>query len=468
MWIQNLIAFFGLFSFGWKLGDKNTKGKLRDKNLKDVPFRPFPWFVFPDWFWSSLGITMLMFIAVPSLFLIIFSTVSWSLFTWIYSTRLRRPIRLVGNAIQHWASYLGERILKDKRNSPFLPWMAAHLILCPSLLFWAWQRHQAYGFEFPTMLMYNFLRIGPRYRFFAYHHVLIHREGHSRGGLFKGKYKKIFGRMNQFFFALFYGQVPGTYYASHVKIHHRWHNDVDDAHTNIDLDRSKLWSLTLYLPRFFYFWSGITSLAFFLKRREMRLALEMVYGMTLYYSVLTLLLCYDWKFALGYFVYPFMESMTFLGSIGYLWHAFVDPNDPQNQYVNSVTILNGADNIWNEDYHVVHHFAPHIHWSEVPAYFEKTKHLYAKNKATIFQNTEEGLLLAMLFGGKWDDLARHFVDLEGKMTHEEKKALLLERLSFTARPPKTLKVLNGFSDFWRGLNEWGTTSERNWDSGKSN
>jgi len=216
-----------------------------------------------------------------------------------------------------------------------------------------------------------------------------------------------------------------------------------------------------------------------MKRGEMKLVSSMLYGMICYYVPLVLLLWYDWEFALGYFVYPFMESMTFLGSIAYLWHAWVDPNDPQDQYVNSVTIINGEDNIWNEDFHVVHHHAPHVHWTEVPDYFEKTKPAYAKSKATIFQNTEQGKLLYWMFAGKWDELASHFVDLNGKMTHEEKKKLLLERLSFTVGSGGIGGVKNidkskcddahpsGFSDFFKELNSWGTTKQRNWDHGKS-
>jgi hypothetical protein len=135
--------------------------------------------------------------------------------------------------------------------------------------------------------------------------------------------------------------------------------------------------------------------------------------------------------------------------------------DPSNAYVNSVTILNGKDNIWNEDYHVVHHTSP-CHWTEYPDRYEKHKADYIKSKATIFkvgegeggllasrggcgapgcfcgngwvpprQECEEGELLYWLLSHQWDELANHFVDLEDKLTHEEKKALLLERLRAT-------------------------------------
>lgn len=60
------------------------------------------------------------------------------------------------------------------------------------------------------------------------------------------------------------------------------------------------------------------------------------------------------------------------------------PSDPSNHYVNSVTILDGHDNIWNEDYHVVHHVSQ-CHWTENPAHYERNKAKYAEHKATIFQ-----------------------------------------------------------------------------------
>merc|ERR1712150_77400 len=96
-------------------------------------------------------------------------------------------------------------------------------------------------------------------------------------------------------------------------------------------------------------------------------------------------------------------------------------------------------------------------------------------------NTEQGKLLFWMFTGKWDTMAEHFVDLDGKMTLSEKKALLLERLSYRvtsasglkekkisgniATPGKALHP-RGFIDFWKALQDWGTTEQGNWDSGK--
>jgi fatty acid desaturase len=201
---------------------------------------------------------------------------------------------------------------------------------------------------------------------------------------------------------------------------------------------------------------GVSPLALFLKRREYRLAMELLYGMIAYYGVTALMLWWDPLFCIAYWVYPHFEAIVLLCAISYLWHAFVEVSDPGNQYVNSVTILNGHDNVFNEDYHVVHHHSPSTHWTDAPAHFEKNRHHYAAVNATIFRDTEEGMLLKWLFENNWDKMAEHFVDLNGKMTREEKKALIIRRLSVvvgaTGRDGKCMH------------REWGASETiRDWD-----
>lgn len=140
--------------------------------------------------------------------------------------------------------------------------------------------------------------------------------------------------------------------------------------------------------------------------------------------------------------------------IAYLWHSFVEPDDPTNQYINSITIVNGFDNVWNEDYHVVHHHAVGVHWSDAPAHYEKNKDKYAEVTATIFRDCEEGLMIYWIFSGLWDELANHFVDLSGKLSHEEKKALILRRLRFQKDSNEEAKAS------WA---RWGASNQRDWD-----
>lgn len=161
------------------------------------------------------------------------------------------------------------------------------------------------------------------------------------------------------------------------------------------------------------------------------MAMRLAFGLLYYLGILSLFVYFvDVKFVVAYILYNLMESTIFLGGMSWLWHLFLDPENVKNEYVSSMTILNGTDNIWGEDFHVIHHESPTVHWSDTGQHFEKTKEKYAQNNATIFEKTEEGVLLGMLFSGDWDQMAKHYVDLNGKLSHEEKKELLLKRASF--------------------------------------
>lgn len=97
-------------------------------------------------------------------------------------------------------------------------------------------------------------------------------------------------------------------------------------HTNLDLDRSEPYSLLVYTPRFFLYWSGISPLAFFLSCKDWNLSRRMFGGMVFYYGLMALLFVHDWQFCLAFFVFPFMESVVFFSAISYIWHAFVNPD----------------------------------------------------------------------------------------------------------------------------------------------
>jgi hypothetical protein len=133
----------------------------------------------------------------------------------------------------------------------------------------------------------------------------------------------------------------------HNKIHHRYDNGLDDMHTNLDLDRSRNYSLLLYMPRFFLYWSGFSCFFFFLSRQMWSLAWRMGLGVVVFHGVLLAICYHDWTFGLPYAVYPDLESNLFLGRkgaqldrtaaevtgvgardaglISYLWHAWMDP-----------------------------------------------------------------------------------------------------------------------------------------------
>merc|ERR1719242_1097829 len=143
---------------------------------------------------------------------------------------------------------------------------------------------------------------------------------------------------------------------------------------------------------------------------------------------------------LGCVVYPFFENVILLSVVNWTWHAFIDPNDPSNEYVASLTFLDGPINVMNEDYHVVHHQYPTAHWSKHPELYEKHLEDYKKNQASIFRNTHVFELFFLVILNNYDELARKFVDLSGKLTFEEKVELMKARLRYCSFGPKSKKV----------------------------
>ena len=91
----------------------------------------------------------------------------------------------------------------------------------------------------------------------------------------------------------------------------------------------------------------------------------------------------------------------------------------------------------------------------MPSHYEATKPQYAACTATIFRGCEQGELIYWQFSGKWDELAAHFVDLNGKLDHAAKVALLRRRLSFFKLPGEAAAAGE-----W---DSWGTGTQRNWD-----
>ncbi|CAJ1364970.1 unnamed protein product [Effrenium voratum] len=408
-----------------------SDSKKEGVSAKAQAWKPFPWNYLPNKVALIWGSAEVAFIS-PLFAVLIGVNVAWfnaCMYVWRHP-KFARCSSAMPELIRSVSRPLGRIMLQDPRNHSYLPWLALMCTSTPLLFFYAMYRHHHYGLEFSTLVMYHVCRGGPRFRFFGHAHTLVHKEGHAHTGHFKKPFQ-ILNYLCEWWLGPFYGVVPNSYSVAHMKIHHRWHNDVDDVHTNLDLDRTKLSSFFVYVPRFSLYWMGISPVAFLAKRGEWYLVRKLLYGMSAYYGVTLLMLLWNPVFCIVYWIFAHLEGMILLCAISYLWHAFVEESDPGNQYVNSVTILDGHDNTFNEDYHVVHHHSPSTHWTDAPAHFEKHKHEYAAVTATIFQDTEEGALLQMLFENDWDSMARHFVDLNGKLSHEEKKALLVRRLKYT-------------------------------------
>ena len=243
---------------------------------------------------------------------------------------------------------------------------------------------------------YHVLRIGPFFMNFAYVYSVCHKEGHAaaaRHGLFrppfdrKGPFRYIFN----YWVGLYFGVLPSTFAIGHSVNHHKYNNGPSDVVSTADKPRDEWWWLVAYIPRFTLYACNVSTTLQFLREGMPRVALHTVLG-SLYYLAFVGLVAYAYGswFALAYVVYPFLEQCLMLSGINWVsagprctctlraaclhapprassypvlrhaqvWHAFLDPEDVENEYVASITILGGTINVLNEDSHVRHAHAP--------------------------------------------------------------------------------------------------------------
>ena len=153
-----------------------------------------------------------------------------------------------------------------------------------------------------------------------------------------------------------------------------------------------------------------------------------IVGMVLYYGMIATVMYFNFWFGFAYLLLPHLSCIIFLAVINYTWHAWTDPTDPKNIYKNSITVLNGHYNVYNEDYHVEHHKRPQTHWEEYTLNYEKHLKEYAANRSIIFHDTQAFEIFFWLLFGAYDKMAAHMLDLTGDMSTEDKISLLKERL----------------------------------------
>mmetsp|Transcript_8840 Transcript_8840/g.23201 ORF Transcript_8840/g.23201 Transcript_8840/m.23201 type:complete len:440 (-) Transcript_8840:31-1350(-) len=380
----------------------------------------------PAW-WQALmaAVAAVVLSVAPWLAAVVAVSLVWDALLWKPAWR-SRPGRALWALIERASTAAAPHLLQDTRDAMLLP-IVFPLVVYPTVLFAACAHLQPRDapFSLPLMFAYHVLRMGPYFRFFAHACVMIHKEGHFARGLFK------YGALNrvlEWYVAFYYGHVPESYRLGHTGIHHGHNNDYADVTTTLPFDRSRPWNYVLYVGEFFLYWSGLSVALYYWRKKDFDRCARMLQGTFAFYGVGVALAVLDYRIALGYFLLAHFEVMVYMSAMNYVWHAFVDPADPDNEYIHSITILDGQYKVLNEDYHVVHHLKPSLHWSLMEDEYLNNVDEYRRNRATIFRDTHEFELFFWILFKRFDLLAEHFVDLDDKMTYEQKLALVMYRL----------------------------------------
>ena len=375
----------------------------------------------------------LLLVTIPWLAVVIALTMLWyGLIGWTYRTA---PAQWFADKMSSAALWLGRRILRDERDSPYLFSYFGIGVYAPLLFIGSYYVQVTYldagsSWGWPNWLAalaYNVLNYGPYFAFFSQVATMIHKEGHSPKGIFKGGFSFL-NNYHGHVLSLLYGHVPQGYPMGHMRIHHKHDNAPEDVTSTVYYDRSHTLRFLVYLFEFSLFWSGISVANYHLRKGKMKEFWTMVAGMVAFYGVIAAVMYVNLWFGVAYLLIPHVSCIFLLAAINYTWHAWTDPTEPKNIYKNSITVLEGQYNVYNEDYHVEHHKRPQTHWREYPVNFAKHRDEYARNRAVIFRDTQAFEVFFLILFNDFEKMADKFVDLNGDMSREEIISLLKHRL----------------------------------------
>lgn len=229
-----------------------------------------------------------------------------------------------------------------------------------------------------------------------------------------------------------YGHTPTSFYAHHMGMHHPENNLADDLSGTMAYRRDSFQHFMHYWARFFFF--GTAHLARYLwLRRRSKLVRSFLVGEVSWYVAVGLLLALNWQATLVTLVVPWLLIRWFMMCGNFAQHAFVDIDDPGNCYRNSTCLVNIPYNhkCYNDGYHIVHHFKPAMHWTEMPGWFLSHLEEFGANDAIVFDGLGNNQAVWWcLMTGNYGKLADHLAQLPGQplRSREAKMAFLQARV----------------------------------------
>lgn len=312
------------------------------------------------------------------------------------------------------------QMIRDKRDLPFIKLLVGVFIfVIPFAFFLFVTRHLNIWISASYLALVLGYFLGPVI-------LMVHNTCHNP--LFRLEYSYL-KPLISWVVGPFFGQSPETYFAHHVIMHHNENNLSSDISSTRAYQRDSIFGFLKYLFSF-YFLGFPTLLLYMHKRKRRKFFQKVLIGELSFYSLIAVLLWFNWKATLVVFIIPFIVARFAMMAGNWAQHAFLDRDAPNDNYLNSITCINSVYNkrCFNDGYHIGHHIKPTRHWTDMPEDFLKNQNLYAEKKAVVFQGIDYFGIWFILMFKRYDWLQKYLVQLDDIfLTKSEKINFLKSR-----------------------------------------